>query len=343
MDESYKTQEWINTWQQQMFKSHSEFSLGAMAEIPLDVEMRVDAPDEQLATREGRRDAVLAMELAIQLFATELNLAFAEARTVVLEANVPWRRGTELFPWLSWPDRNVQVHLGLEGLSNAVDPSRPLTEQKVEIAGEPAISITLQSAIWLQTTATEPMRSTVYWLYGNRLARPLFTVELASLTVASATFEPGSVKAKLKAVLRIVVVAIPLIAAVLSAAATPQFKHWYEVGQVQQQIETQVAGQPCTLYANWKYDLETMQRYSLEAFNFEAPGLSQIERSERICNVQLATRIDQGSPDKIDGVWGPASQEALRYFAERHGLTPDIRSQALRGALQQVFRNREPK
>jgi len=57
-------------------ESHAKFSLGPVVEISLDVEMWIDAPDKQAT--EGRRDAIYAMEWAIELFAAELNHAFAE-------------------------------------------------------------------------------------------------------------------------------------------------------------------------------------------------------------------------------------------------------------------------
>ena len=72
MDESFKTQEWmINTWGKPLVTLQMP-SLGDMAEISIDVEIRVDASDKQLATGHGRRDAVYSMEWAIQLFAAGL-------------------------------------------------------------------------------------------------------------------------------------------------------------------------------------------------------------------------------------------------------------------------------
>jgi hypothetical protein len=369
MDESFETQDWINTWRQRMFKTHREFLLGQMAEIPLDVEswqqpmfeprrehslgqvakipldveVRVDASDEQLATPEGRWDAVYSMEWAIHLFATGLNHAFAEAQTVVTEANVRWPEGRELFPWLSWPDRNVQVQLELGHLANALDMNRPLTEQKVEIVEERA-SITLQSAFWLPVTSKQTTRLGAYALHENRAVSPLFTLKLASLAVESATFEHGSLKARLKAALEILVVALGLVGPLLGAGA-PWFKHLQDEHQFRQRIETLVAGQPCTQYANWIYDAKTMRDHSLEAFNFAASGLSDIERRERTCNAQLAMKMEQGSPNKIDGIPRKETEGALERFAKQHGLPPDtaIQNEQLRGAMWQVFWNRELK
>jgi hypothetical protein len=295
------------------------------------------------------------MEWAIQLFAAGLKGAFEEAKTAVIEAGVHRSEGPELFPWLPWVDRNVQVHLGSDYLTHALDLTRTLTGQKVKAGKATAATITLQSAIWLQARSKVTPYVIAYGVFENP-AQPLFTLELASLVVESATFEGGSAKGKLLAKLRILVVSLPLIggqagpwvgpvvvAPMLGAAATPIVEHIYKEHLFKQEIEVDMAGQPCKVYATWKYDPETMRQHNLEAFNFEAPGLSDIERRMRTCNAQLAMKIAQGSPDKIDAVWGKGSEAALVAFAKKHGLPPDIKNEALRGVMHEVFWNRPPK
>jgi hypothetical protein len=120
--------------------------------------------------------------------------------------------------------------------------------------------------------------------------------------------------------------------------ATPVAAKQYDHYRFQKEINGIVAGQSCTVYATWKYDLNTLQHNNLEALNFEAPGLSRIERSERVCNVQLALNVDSGSPGRVDGVWGEQSQESFLAWAKKHGVPADIRNEATRGQLLQRYR-----
>jgi hypothetical protein len=182
-----------------------------------------------------------------------------------------------------------------------------------------------------------------YMMIENRIMRPLFTLELASVVVESATFEDGSLWAKVKAKLRVVVVTLPMIIPLVGAPLGPVWEQWHRDHQFQQKIETSVAGQQCTVYATWNVDAKELRAQSLGALNPLAPGLTAAARSMRMCNVQLAMRLDQGSPEKIDGQWGPATKTALENFAKRHNVPADLNSEVTRGALWEVFWNREAK
>jgi hypothetical protein len=343
MEENFKTQEWVGRKLGKAFQSKRDWSLGQVAEIPFEVDVHVEISDEQLSTAEARLDVVYVVENAVLEFATELNDAFRVAHSIVRDAKVGFREGPELFPWLPWPDRSIQLHLGWGYLGGLVDVNTSLRGQSITNPAGSLASLTMQSNIWVQTGERHiSLEGGTYAIMGEQVMRPLFAVELASISVNELTFTPGSIKDKLKATLRVVVAALPLISsvsggvagAVVTAQIIPHYQQAHEMKVV-------IQGQPCNTYTTWNHDPDFLRGQALAGFDFQAHGLTDLDRRMRACNVQLALKLNGGSPDRIDGVWGPNSQEALVLFAKQHKLPADIRSEALRGALQQVFSQRK--
>lgn len=321
----------LNTLQERALKSEEEISQLERTTLSLELEIVFHLSEDNLSDGQSRVNALYAVEAVIHQIVIDLNHAIDEAMAVVRTAGVQWSIDAQLFPWLPWPDRNVQVQLGRGYLPSVLDFSRPLTEQRIE-GTQKLAAIALQPSVFFHLGS----QLKEYLFPAAEPPRPFYSLELASVAVESLRFEHGSLKGIGKAVLAVLVVMAPL-------AATPVIQEKYDEYKIQKKIETQVAGQPCTLDVTWKHDLKTLREISLDAFNFNAPGLSPVERRERICNVQLALKLVQGSPDKIDGFWGPISQAALAHFAKQRGLPADIKSELLRGHLYQVFLNRENK
>jgi len=338
MDE--ETQNLTTILQREGFAPEPNFSLGEMKNIPLEIDVRLDLLDEQIAVKSGRNEALTGIEWGIQLLATDLIRAFNETQYLVLEAGAGWGEERSLFPWIPWYDRNVHMESNRGYLKKLLDLDQSLIDQRLDGQNERIISIVLQSAISLEEMNRLELLIELD-LYDVGHHQPLFKTELASIVIESVAFAEGSLRGSIMGTLRVLGLTIPLLTPFVGPAVTPPFAHWYEEQQFEKKIEMTVLGQPCTVYSTWKYDVESLRQASIEELNFASPGLSESEKRNRICNVQVALKLEQGSPDKIDGLWGPASKEALAHFARTHRVPADIKSEALRGELHQVFLNRK--
>ncbi len=155
-----------------------------------------------------------------------------------------------------------------------------------------------------------------------------------TLVVTSITIDAGSIWARVTGFLKFGLAALPLVTLLSTvgpfknAFDDAAFNHRYE-----ERIENTVGGQTCRLYSEWHVDLKSLRGLSVDSLNYHAEGLSEYARALRVCNVQLALALIQGSPGKIDGVAGRHTQDALAAYAAANGRPADISDEVLRGKL----------
>jgi hypothetical protein len=148
--------------------------------------------------------------------------------------------------------------------------------------------------------------------------------------VDNITFVEGSLKAKVKAAIGIITVIAPLAVATFSV---PQVQEYLHDRQFERHLTQQVQGQKCEVFAKWQLDLGSLRKLGPEMLNYEEPNISAGERALRVCYAQLSLRVSQGSPRLIDGMAKGETNQALRDYAQRKNLPPDIRNETLRALL----------
>src|SRR4051812_12878570 len=109
MDAGVNTEHWVNSLQRRVLKSHEDISQLEKTKLPLELEILLDLSEKHLGDVKSRGRVLSAMEGVIQHFAIDLDHTFEEAMAVVRDAGVRWSPDNQLFPWLPWPDRNIQV------------------------------------------------------------------------------------------------------------------------------------------------------------------------------------------------------------------------------------------
>jgi hypothetical protein len=105
-------------------------------------------------------------------------------------------------------------------------------------------------------------------------------------------------------------------------------------------VERVVQGQSCQVYTDFRFDLLSLRKLTLKQLDFGEPGLPDLARRVRVCNLQLLLNLAVGAPSEIDGKWGPKSQHALEAFAKESNLKPDPSDEVLLGKLLQKLQGR---
>lgn len=170
--------------------------------------------------------------------------------------------------------------------------------------------------------------------YPQLVARPfVFIIEGVELV-------DGCLVAKIRGFFGLAVVALPLV---FAALATPPGQDRYNDWKFSQHIERTASGQLCKTRANRNINLSSLRTLGLEALNYAQSGLRSEERALRVCNVQLALAVAQGSPRLIDGKDGIATRKALSLYAAQKGLPVTIQDERLRRLLLEELQKRRSK
>lgn len=253
--------------------------------------------------------ALAAVEAEIESFCAQVCRDFAGARRLFGDRTAPTSRSEQLLPWLPLrigPQDPFAYYIREARLAPRLVLSRPLAGQaiaeSIDVAG-------------FQPSA-----------YQSIAARPfLFSIEAVAL-------EDGSLVAKIKGVIKFGAAALTLA---LAAFATPYGQQHYTEYQFTQQIERTVQGQQCQAQSTWRIDLSSLRQLALHDLNYAERGISDQVHALRVCNVQLAVALSQGSPALIDGLPGQQTRAALALYAASKGLSANtsIADARLRGLL----------
>ena len=81
---------------------------------------------------------------------------------------------------------------------------------------------------------------------------------------------------------------------------------------------------PAGKYAGYRYSRDEVEEMQDRMFNYEEKGISRLERSHRIANVQLALKIGLKTEIVIDGDAGTQTLENLKRFAQLHNCPANI-------------------
>lgn len=253
--------------------------------------------------------ALAAIEAEIESFCSQVCRQFAGARNLFENRTAPTSRSDQLLPWL--PLRRGRqdpfaFYILEPRLETRLNLARPLAGQhlseSIEVAG-------FQPSAY-QAIAANPF---------------LFLIETIEL-------EDGSLVAKITGFIKVTSAALMLA---FAAFASPYGQQQYTDYQFSQQIQRTVQGQQCEARSNWQIDLTSLRQLALQDLNYDEPGIRAEVHALRVCNVQLALVLSQGSPTLIDGLAGQATRAALSLFASANNLpanTP-IADARLRGLL----------
>lgn len=275
--------------------------------IEFEATIKVDLPGQTLRTPAGRRLAIEAIESEVHAFCAHLGQTVSAARDTLQKYAKVADPNAQILPWLpaghGRDDRVVvtqQVHLLLQRF----DTNMPLAGQRSADSITPAaISVSA---------------------YHRYETKPLFVdIDVVELS-------DGSLRGFVKGALQATTLTVTLM---LAAFATPAGQGAYEQWQFNREIHQTIQGQECSYKATWSVDLKALQERGIRQLNFAEPGISDAERTLRVCNVQLILAAVQGSPASIDGKPGKNTMEALRAFAEQHHLECDIRREDIRNSL----------
>lgn len=282
------------------------------ADTPIEVRFAGTVRVDVRGTNSGTPLEVLALaavEAEIHSFCAQVCREFAVARKRFADRTAPTSRSDQLLPWLPLrvgPQEPFAFYLRDMHLATRVDLSRGLPGQSMakpfEIAG-------------FQPSA-----------YQGLAGRPfLFSIETIAL-------EDGSLIAKIKGTLKFSAAALALA---LAAFASPYGQQQYSDYQFTQRIERTVQGQECHANSTWHVDLGSLRQLALQDLNYAQPGISDQVHALRVCNVQLALALSQGSPALVDGAAGQRTREALALFASARNLPAktSISDERLRGLL----------
>lgn len=271
---------------------------------------RVTGAEPLLLTERGR--ASLLRELDAQTAAASarfaaLVLESRDALSEVVGYKVPQEH---LFPWallLPSGERDRLIRL------LALDSPRRL-RLDLDLIGQSYHAGVEMLSFLGQNTGTDQYRS--------------FT-----LVVAEVEFGEGSFWKKVTATIAFSASAVGLL-------AFPPIKDQVDLVVFDYKVETMVESQKCTIETSWRFDGDRFRTMSLEALDYGDPSITPEEKRLRMCNAQLALRLAQDSPAKIDGWDGPRTKAALIAYAASKGVEADIRSEVLRGHLFREFHRR---
>lgn len=260
--------------------------------------------------------ALAAIEAEIEAFCSQVCREFAGARDLFARSTAPTSRTDQLLPWLPLRQGRQDpfaFYLREPRLSERFALNRPLVGQEfvdsVEVAG-------FQPSAY-QNVAADPI---------------LFLVETVRL-------EDGSLLATITGVIKFTTAALALA---LAAFATPYGQQQFNDYTFSSQIQRTVHGQQCDATANWQVELRALQQLGMRDLNYAEPGIPNEVHALRVCNVQLALALAQGSPRLIDGLPHQATRAALSLYSTSKGLPQNlsITDDGLRGLLLEELQHR---
>src|ERR1700722_6792730 len=280
--------------------------------VEFNATIEVDLPRQTLLTRAGKQRAIEAIESEIDAFCAHLGQTLSAARATLGTYAEVAHPNTQILPWLpaghGRDDRIV--------VTQQVHPLLPLFNTDKPLLGQWSID-----SINLATISVS-----AYHLY---YTKPLFVhIDIIELS-------DGSLLGIVKGALQATTFTVTLM---LAAFATPAGQGAYEQWQFNREIHQTIQGQECSYKAAWSVDLKALQERGIRELNYAEPGISDAEKTLRVCNVQLVLATVQGSPALIDGIPGPKTREPLKAFAKEHNLDFDIKDEALRGRLLVEFK-----
>lgn len=272
--------------------------------LPFVATIKVDLPDDLLKEPLGRRLALDLIEAQISAFGVAVGQRFLRQRDHIVGTIAPSSDEVALVPWLvtNILDRRFAARQQSGYLVAAFDVNRPLGGQSARRVQEPAAIIFLSG--------------------------PDFPMRPFAVVIEEVYLDEGSIWGKVKGTVEFSAAALVLAGAVF---ASPPVQDW----RFEQKVEQTVQGQMCSGNAEWQIDLRYLDELVPESLNFEAHDISPEERTMRVCNVQLALKLAQGSPFKIDGIAGTRTKQALKDFAKSKGLPDTIDNETLRASLLQ--------
>lgn len=155
-----------------------------------------------------------------------------------------------------------------------------------------------------------------------------------TISVESIVLEAGSLIASVKGSITVATAAITLVSSALAIGPIKGYLDDRRYDQHHEQvIAARVKDQDCLAASTWHVDLTSLRALGIAELDYSAAGLTTQRKLLRVCYVQLALSIAQGSPGLIDGIVGQKTREALSAYAEAHDLAPNISSEVLRGLL----------
>ena len=282
--------------------------------IPFEGTIKVGLGDDPLARADGRRMALDAIEAQGFEFSTRLAQAFVTARDALGSLVRQPLEKEPLIPWLPMIESHgepLSIELVVGGLAADFDLARELKGQR----SDRGLTLATFQVSWHSRLQT----------------RPIYVV------IETVVLDGGSVVGWIKGHILIIVactsLSVSATSLMVSVEGNPQTQEWISDVRFEHHINQLVQGQRCDVYANWHLDLASLRSLGTEMLNYAEPGLSAEEKALRVCNLQLALRVAQGSPRLIDGVAGSDTAQALRDYATTQALPADIRNETLRAAL----------
>lgn len=280
--------------------------------LPLTAHIGIEIAGDALFRPGGRRIALEVLDVQITSFTVHLAHALLSTRDAIRTHATLAIEEQPLIPWLSTERTSTEergsIELGIRQLRPQFDIGRSLTDQTFK--GE------LRAAV-----------------IGINLHNNLNVLPL-TLVIEEVRFELGSLKARVKATLRVTVATLTLVFAGLSTPpGHAAFDIWYADHVFQQDVRQVLEGQNCNVHAEWRVEFSSIRELAPRALNYEEPGLTREERALRICNVQIILALVQGGPQLRDGKLGPDTLSNLERYASNNGLPPDIRIPLLRERL----------
>ncbi len=178
-------------------------------------------------------------------------------------------------------------------------------------------------AAWLRDASSGTFVPTTLasWHFaGTNLAPAEFIVE-------EVEFVDGSLTTTVKGI----VAGLTMFAAV---AVTPPVLDTWNSHTITQAIQVIAGDSRCAAKSDLTIDADALRQVGSSMFNYEAPGLTDGEKRERACMVQLALLLSESDPGPLDGDPGAETLGAQKRFAVKHGLRSwDIRGEQFRASL----------
>lgn len=275
-------------------------------DVPIEGRVLINLPKGTPRTPASRRKALHLIEAEASRFCVELAQALATARETLGGYAARTNPRSQILPWLPFdPNRDAPV-----ALAQPVASFVRRFDVDKELAGQG------------EKNGWELARITVSISADLRM-KPI------TIAISVIELSDGSLWAFITGALTATVATLSL----MLAAVGPPFEQDFKDIQFSQEMRELVKDEVCAINSYWKIDAKSLRGIGGQELNFEDEHISAEERKVRVCNVQLMLAVIQGTPFDIDGIAGPQTRRALKYFAEQYHLPADIRNEQVRGQL----------
>jgi len=277
-------------------------------QIPFDTGIHIEAQSKNINIDDlAHKLEIRCLDSAVTRFCSDIGNLVYFARSSLLELAGENLARTDAMPFLQDAEQaesNFGIKIRPSPISDYINPDMAIVEQRLEL-----------NAVVLEINL------------GQRISS-----ERANLFVVltHVDFENGSLKSNIKG---FVFASVTIVGGVAAAFQIPPVSDTYISLKNSKTIEQTLSGELCVTNEHWNISTESVKSVALEEYNYAANGLSDTERSRRICNTQLALKIASANPGAIDGVFGVNTFEALVRFGVQNDITPDIESTVFRGLL----------